>query len=142
MITMIWRLSGLILGYDPDLGLEAAITALCDKAEQAVRDGKVILHLTDKNQVEGHYLVHAAFATGAVHHRLIKNSLRSDANILVETGTARDSHHFAVLMGFGATAVYPWLTYEVIGDMIRGGTLICDTISAFKSYRRESPRGF
>ena len=53
--------------------------------------------------------VHALLATGAVHHHLVKTGLRCDANIIVETGVARDSHHFACLIGYGATLVYPYL---------------------------------
>ena len=58
-------------------------------------------------------------ATGAVHHRLTREGLRCDANIVVETATARDPHHFAVLFGYGATAVYPYMAYESIRDMLR-----------------------
>jgi glutamate synthase (NADPH/NADH) large chain len=56
-------------------------------------------------------------ATGAVHHRLTEKGLRCDCNILVETGTARDPHHFACLIGFGASAVYPYLAYQTLFDM-------------------------
>ncbi len=129
------------LGYSDDMTLEQAVNGLCDRAEQCVRDGKVVLHLTDRAQNPDHLLIHAAFATGAIHHRLIAKGLRSDANLLVETGTARDSHQFAVLLGFGATAVYPWLSYEVIRDMIKGGDLIADTLMAFKSYRKGIDKG-
>nr|VUD25023.1 glutamate synthase subunit alpha [Salmonella sp. NCTC 7297] len=52
---------------------------------------------------------------GAVQTRLVEQSLRCDANIIVETGSARDPHHFAVLLGFGATAIYPYLAYETLG---------------------------
>ncbi|MTI14131.1 glutamate synthase large subunit [Sansalvadorimonas verongulae] len=135
------KVAHLDLGYEEVTGLEAAIVELCDKAEQAVRDGRVLLLLTDRDQKPGLLLIHAALATGAVHHRLIDKGLRSDANILVETGTARDSHHFAVLLGFGATAVYPWLSYEVIRDMIQSGTMVADTLMAFKSYRKGISKG-
>ncbi len=129
------------LGYEPSLGLEAAIIALCDKAEQAVQDGKVLLHITDRNQKPGLPVIHATFATGAIHHRLIGKGLRADANLLVETATARDSHHFAVLIGFGATAVYPWLTYEVIREMIESRAVIFDTLAGFRAYRKGINKG-
>lgn len=57
-------------------------------------------------------------AVGAVQTRLVEQSLRCDANIIVETGSARDPHHFAVLLGFGATAIYPYLAYETLGRLI------------------------
>ena len=63
-------------------------------------------------------------ATGAVHHRLIEEGLRCSANIIVDTAEARDSHHFAVLLGFGATAVYPYLSYRVINDLVEADEIV------------------
>ena len=80
--------------------------------------------------------MHAALATGAVHQRLIKDGLRCDCNIIVETGTARDSHHFAVLFGLGATAIYPYLAFQVINDLHACGALKGDLLHHRKNYRR------
>ena len=107
------------LQYDPSVGLRAAIEAVCDQAEAAVRDGKVILVLSDQGIDADQLPIHALLATGAVHHRLVRRGLRCDANIVVETATARDPHHFAVLIGYGATAVYPYLAYQCLYDMVR-----------------------
>ena len=63
--------------------------------------------------------MHALLATGAIHHHLVKIGLRCKCNILVETGTARDPHHFACLIGYGATAVYPYMAYQTLFDMMR-----------------------
>ncbi|MDH5572102.1 MAG: glutamate synthase large subunit, partial [Gammaproteobacteria bacterium] len=82
--------------------LRSAIEAICDEAVKAVKAGKVIMVLSDFGINEDSLPVHALLATGAVHHRLIKEGLRCDANILVETGSARDPHHFATLIGYGA----------------------------------------
>ena len=57
-------------------------------------------------------------ATGAVHHALIKRGLRTKVNIIIETATARDSHHCAALIGYGATAIYPYLAYQSLNSMI------------------------
>ena len=103
--------------------LRDAIDAICDEAVAAVKEGKVILLLTDFDISPDKVPVHALLATGAVHHRLINAGLRCDANILVETATARDPHHFATLIGFGATAIYPYLAYEVIRELIRSGEI-------------------
>lgn len=92
------------LNYAETEGLQAAITRICEESAQAVRDGKTLIVLTDKNIRQGYLPANAALATGAVHHHLIKTGLRTDANIMVETGFARDPHQFAVLLGFGATA--------------------------------------
>ncbi|MEN8176218.1 MAG: glutamate synthase large subunit, partial [Pseudomonadota bacterium] len=106
------------LNYAESRNLETAIRDLCDQAVQAVRDGAVILILSDRAIREGFLPVHALLATGAVHHRLISEGLRCDANIVVETATARDPHHFAVLLGYGATAVYPYLAYATLAAMV------------------------
>lgn len=107
------------LSYDSGLDLKSAIIGVCDQAVNAINAGAVILVLSDKKIIKNNLLVHALLATGAVHHRLIEEGLRCDANIVVETGTARDSHHFAVLLGYGATAVCPYLAYECLHDMQR-----------------------
>ncbi len=111
------------LDHARDESLDAAIDRICDEAAGAVRDGKVVLVLSDRELDRERIPVHALLATGAVHHRLIADGLRCDANIVVETGTARDSHHFAVLIGYGATAVYPYLAYESLQGMIRSGEI-------------------
>ncbi len=80
-------------------------------------------------------------ATGDVHHRLIDKGLRCDTNIIVDTGSARDSHQMAVLFGFGATAVYPYLSYRVINDMIATGELVGDEISCHSNYRKGINKG-
>jgi len=103
--------------------LEQAVTNLADQAEQAIRDGKVILVLTDHDIAKEEILIHASLATGAVHHRLCQTGLRCDANIVVQTGTTRDSHHMAVLIGYGATAIYPYLAYACLLDMVKSGEI-------------------
>ncbi|MBI3773188.1 MAG: glutamate synthase large subunit [Gammaproteobacteria bacterium] len=103
--------------------LKDALLAVCDEAVAAIRAGKVVLVLSDRDIAKDKLPVHALLATGAVHHRLIEEGLRCDANIVVETGSARDPHHFAVLIGYGATAVYPYLAYETLSGLIRSGEL-------------------
>ncbi|HEY5718540.1 MAG TPA: glutamate synthase large subunit, partial [Motiliproteus sp.] len=129
------------LNYDPQLGLENAIKAVCDNAEQAVRDGKVLIILSDRGIKEGQLPVHALMATGAVHHRLVKQGLRTNCNLIVDTGTARDSHQLAVLFGFGATAVYPYLAYRIINDMIATGEILDDQITCHANYRKGVNKG-
>ncbi|MBA1273764.1 glutamate synthase large subunit [Stutzerimonas azotifigens] len=129
------------LNYDETMGLEAAVRNIADQAEEAVRAGKVLLVLSDRAITPGRLPVHASLAVGAVHHRLTEKGLRCDCNILVETATARDPHHFAVLIGFGATAVYPFLAYEVLGDLIRTGEVLGDLYEVFKHYRKGISKG-
>jgi glutamate synthase (NADPH/NADH) large chain len=111
------------LYYDAKVGLKAAIEKLCDEAEAAVRGGAILILLSDRYPVPGLLPIHALLATGAVHARLTAKQLRCDCNLLVETGNARDAHHFACLIGFGATAVYPYLSYQTLYDMSRRGEL-------------------
>ncbi|MCP5162785.1 MAG: glutamate synthase large subunit [Hahellaceae bacterium] len=129
------------LQFQPEMGLENAIENICDQAEQAVRDGKVLIILSDKNISADALPVNAFMATGAVHHRLTQKGLRCDANIIVETGFARDPHHFAVLFGFGATAVYPYLAYQVLNDLIATGEMLIDPIEAKNNYRKGIGKG-
>ncbi|KZZ63015.1 glutamate synthase large subunit [Oleiphilus sp. HI0125] len=129
------------LQFDPEQGLKAAIQDVCEKAAQAVRDGSVIVVLSDRDIEKGKLPINAFMATGAVHHYLVENGLRCDANIVVETGFARDSHHFAVLFGFGATAVYPYLSYQVLNDLIESGEMLMDPIEAKNNYRKGIGKG-
>ena len=112
------------LSYDPSkMSLKQAIINIADQAEKAVRAGSVIMVLSDHEFEQHELLVHAALATGAVHHRLCKTGLRCDSNIVVETGTARDSHHMAVLLGYGATAIYPYLAHASLLGMVKTGEI-------------------
>ncbi|MCW2268642.1 MULTISPECIES: glutamate synthase large subunit [Pseudomonas] len=129
------------LNYEEGVGLEAAVRNIADQAEEAVRSGKTQLVLSDRHIAPGKLPVHASLAVGAVHHRLTELGLRCDSNILVETATARDPHHYAVLIGFGASAVYPYLAYEVLADLIRTGEVLGDLDEVFKYYRKGISKG-
>lgn len=129
------------LNVPENMPLSEAVAGITQQAEAAVREGKTLLVLSDRGVKPGYLPVHAALAVGAVHHHLMAKGLRCDSNILVETATARDPHHFAVLIGFGATAVYPYLSYEVLGDLIRTGEVIGDLYEVFKNYRKGISKG-
>src|SRR5579859_1883186 len=131
------------LQSDESVDLRSAILKVCDQAEAAVRAGKIVLLLSDRYLVKGKMPIHALLATGAVHQRLVKTGLRCKCNILVETGTARDAHHFACLLGYGATAVYPYLAYQTLFDLMRKGALTdADSRQELgRSYRRGIRKG-
>ncbi|PMG98691.1 glutamate synthase large subunit [Vibrio lentus] len=132
----------LSMHYDPaEKDLEQAINDLCDRAVQDVRDGAVLVVLSDKGLEKGKLPVPAAMAVGAVQTRLADTNLRCDANIVVETATARDPHQFAVLLGFGATAVYPYLAYEALGKMLDDGSLDKDYRTALQNYQNGINKG-
>ena len=130
------------LHYDPAAtNLKAALTKLCDDVAVAVKSGKVIIVLSDNGFQKGVLPIHALLAVGAVNQHLTNVGLRCDANIIVETGTARDPHQIAALIAYGATAVYPFLSYYVLNDLIETGELLVDVDSAYKSYRKGIDKG-
>ncbi len=130
------------LQYQPDEGLKNAIIRICDAVVEAVKNNNItIVVLSDRNITADTLPIHALFATGAVHNRLIREGLRCDANLIIETATARDSHHFAVLIGQGATAVYPYLAYAVLLNMADGGTFGNESIPLLRSYRHGIEKG-
>ncbi|NNM51887.1 MAG: glutamate synthase large subunit, partial [Pseudomonadales bacterium] len=129
------------LHYVPEIGLRQALLTLCQRAAEAVRAGKTLLVLSDRHWSSGQLPMHALLATGAVHHYLIEQGLRSDSNILVETGVTRDAHHVATLIGFGATAIYPYLAYDVIADQVRTGELLGDPLELQSNYRKALNKG-
>ncbi|MFK4754481.1 glutamate synthase large subunit [Oceanobacter antarcticus] len=136
-----FRHTTLSMAFDPDIGLKQAVQNLILAAEQAIQDGNVILILSDRDVVRDQVLIPAVMATGAVHHHLVHKGLRTNGNIVVETGDARDPHHFAVLLGFGATAVYPWLAYTVLTDLHRSGELLGDPLKSQQNYRKAIRKG-
>ncbi|UTF61655.1 glutamate synthase large subunit [Gilvimarinus sp. DA14] len=130
------------LAYDPEkVGLKQAVIELRERVAEAVSAGTVQVILSDMGLQQGQLPVHALLATGAVHHYLTQKGLRCDANIIVETGTARDSHQVATLIGYGATAVYPYLSYYVMNDLLNKGELLTDVDQAYKNYRKGLDKG-
>ena len=128
------------LNVEDTRSLAEALDLICGQAEKAVRDGKLIVTLSDRHLEKGKLPVHALLATGAVHHHLVRLGLRCDVNIIVETGVARDSHHFACLIGYGATAVYPYLVYQSLHDIAQRGN-IDKQRQLGRSYRRGIRKG-
>jgi len=129
------------LNYDEAMALDDAIRHICEQAAQAVRAGKVLIVLSDRNIEKGKVPANAIMVTGAVHHHLINVGLRADANLIIETGLVRDSHQLAVLLGFGATAVYPYLAYNVIADLVDKGELLGDPLYAKNNFRKSLDKG-
>jgi glutamate synthase (NADPH/NADH) large chain len=128
--------------YKPDeKDLRQAVADIAAAAEQAIRNGKTILVLSDRAIERECLPIHSLLATGAVHHHLIKQGLRIDANIVVESASARDSHQIACLLGFGATAVYPYLAYSVLEELIRTGEVLGEPSACYKNYRKGINKG-
>jgi glutamate synthase (NADPH/NADH) large chain len=101
--------------------LDAALQRLCWEATEAVLADNNLLILSDRAASAERIPIPAALATGAVHHHLIRQGLRMQTGLVVETGEAREVHHFAVLAGYGAEAVNPWLAFETIAALRAAG---------------------
>ena len=104
-------------------GMEAALEKLCLEAEKAVDEGRNIIILSDRRISKDCIAIPALLATAAVHHDLIRKGLRTSVGLVVETGEAREVHHFACLAGYGAEAINPYLAFETMLDMHKKGEL-------------------
>jgi len=102
-------------------GMKTALTELCHKAEKAVRNHFNIIILSDRGMNAQNIAIPALLGTSAVHHHLIRAGLRTETGLVLETGSAREIHHFACLAGFGAEAINPYLAFETLFDMKRQG---------------------
>ena len=98
-------------------GIEARLAALCAKAVEAVNTGFTVLILTDRAVDHERVAIPALLATSAVHQHLIREGLRTNTGLVVETGSAREVHHFALLGGYGAEAIHPFLALESLKNM-------------------------
>ncbi|MFG6463592.1 glutamate synthase-related protein [Roseateles sp. DXS20W] len=98
-------------------GVEAQLASLCASAVDAIKSGHNILIITDRHLSVERIAIPALLALSAVHHHLVREGLRTTAGLVVETGTAREVHHFAVLAGYGAEAVHPYLALETLEAM-------------------------
>ncbi len=95
-------------------GMRGALQRLCDEATRTVREGQNILILSDRCQSVDKIAIPALLATAAVHHHLIREGLRTEVGLVVETGEARLVHDFCLLGGYGAEAINPYLAFDVI----------------------------
>lgn len=130
------------LHYDAtSTNLKQALQTLCADVAEAVRAGTVLVILSDNKLSKDLLPIQSLLAVGAVHQYLTEVGLRCDANILVETAAARDPHQIAALISYGATAVYPYLSYYVLNDLIETGELLTDVDTAYKNYRKGIDKG-
>ncbi|MBV6272638.1 glutamate synthase subunit alpha [Alcaligenaceae bacterium CGII-47] len=98
-------------------GIEACLASLCASAADAVRSGFNILLVSDRKVDAEHMAIPALLATSAIHLHLIRTGLRTKSGLIVETGSAREVHHFALLGGYGAEAIHPYLALESLALM-------------------------
>jgi glutamate synthase (NADPH/NADH) large chain len=123
-------------------GLERSIERLCRQASKVIERGYTILILSDRGVDLEHAPIPSLLATAAVHHHLVRQGSRTRVGLLIETGDAREVHHCALLMGYGAGAINPYLAFESLDDMIRQGMLPdLDRETAVKHYIKALNKG-
>ncbi|MES2509658.1 MAG: glutamate synthase-related protein [Pseudomonadota bacterium] len=98
-------------------GVEAKLASLCAEAVDAIKGGKNILIISDRSISATQVAIPALLALSAIHQHLIREGVRTSAGLVVETGSAREVHHFGVLAGYGAEAVHPWLAMETLAEI-------------------------
>ena len=129
------------LNIPQDQDWQQAIAALQRQALQAIEAGNNLLILDDSQVRPGHMPLHVLLATGAIHHGLIQAQKRCCANIIVKTATVRDSHHCAVLLGYGATAIFPYLAYECLHEAVEKNLAPLHPTKFGRYYRRGLKKG-
>ncbi len=116
---------------DPGRRLARAVDELCDQVVELVRSHANIVIITDRNTSPEHAAIPSLLVTSALHHRLVDEHLRTNAALILEAGDVREVHHVAALLGFGASAVCPYLAYESIDALVAEGEI--DAPGAFEA---------
>jgi glutamate synthase domain-containing protein 2/glutamate synthase domain-containing protein 1/glutamate synthase domain-containing protein 3 len=125
-------------------GLREALDRLCAEAATAVRGGVDVLILSDRGVGPDLAPIPMLLATGAVHHHLVREGLRTQCGIVCETGEARDVSMFALLLGYGAGAINPWLAFETIRELVDEAAYVPEGLGAEKAvanYRKACDKG-
>lgn len=123
--------------------LLTALNNLCKEAEGAIYAGKNIIIISDRNSTEQKAPIPSLLAIGAVHHHLVKKKLRTRAGLVLESGDIRETHHFATAIGYGASAINPYLALETLADLNERGLLskTLDQKQLFKNYQDALGKG-
>ncbi|MFF2435819.1 glutamate synthase large subunit [Streptomyces sp. NPDC058107] len=119
-------LSGLYRVSGSGDALAARIEQICTEVDAAIEDGARLIVLSDRHSDAEHAPIPSLLLTSAVHHHLIRTKQRTQVGLLVEAGDVREVHHVALLIGYGAAAVNPYLAMESVEDLVRAGTFIED----------------
>ena len=123
-------------------GLEAALEKVFDDADRAIKNGANILILSDRGVSPEMAPIPALLATAGLHHHLIRSGTRGKIGLVLESGEPREVHHFALLIGYGCSAINPYLAYETVEDLIHEGFLTgMDYKTAIKKYIKATIKG-
>ena len=121
--------------------LERAIDGLCRRASWAIKSGYMLLVLSDRGIDENYAPIPSLLALSAVHHHLIREGTRTQVALVVESGEPREVMHFSLLIGYGASAVNPYLAIETLEDLCRGKTLDASFETALKNFKKSVNKG-
>ena len=123
-------------------GMEAALEKVFAAADQAIKDGANVIILSDRNVDAQNAPIPALLATAGLHHHLIRSGTRGRMGLVLESGEPREVHHFALLIGYGCSAINPYLAYESIDDLIHEGSLTnTDHKKAIKNFIKAAIKG-
>jgi glutamate synthase (NADPH/NADH) large chain len=122
-------------------GLQKTVDAMCEAAEKAVDNEKNFIILSDRNIDEDMAPVPSLLAVAAIHHHLIKKQKRMQTGIIVETGEAREVMHYALLLGFGASVINPYLSFATIDDLVKNGEIDMEYGEARENYIKAIDKG-
>jgi glutamate synthase (NADPH/NADH) large chain len=122
-------------------GIEARLASLCAKAVDAVKSGHNILIISDRKMDAEQVAIPALLATSAIHLHLVSKGLRTSTGLVVETGSARETHHFALLAGYGAEAIHPYLAMDTLADMAKGLSGNLSPEKAIYNYQKALGKG-
>ena len=122
-------------------GLEHAMTELCHQAGGAIASGYEIIILSDRSVTEGWAPIPALLAVSGVHHHLIRVGTRTQVGFVIESGEPREVHHFALLLGYGAAAINPYLAFETLHEMVNQKLLAIDYQKAIRNYIKAVNKG-
>lgn len=129
-------LSALWNKADGATGLAPALKKLCLQAEEAVNQGARMIILSDRGVCRTQLAIPSLLAVGAVHHHLIRVGKRMKASLICETGEARDVHQIACLIGYGCSAINPYLAFETVHQLLEKGTVTVDYATALLNYKK------
>ncbi len=128
--------------FNKEEGLEAALDNIFAEADRAIEEGASILVLSDRGVDQKHLPMPSLLACAGLHHHLIRQGTRTKVSIVLESGEAREMHHFAVLIGYGANAINPYLAFETIEDAINKGAYYDITFDeAQEKYLKSTRKG-
>ncbi|MGE9297247.1 MAG: glutamate synthase large subunit, partial [Puniceicoccales bacterium] len=122
-------------------GLEKAVMRVCKEAEAAIKEGNNILIISDRKVSKDQAAIPTLLVMGGLHHYLVRRGTRTRASIVLESGEAREVHHFATLLGYGADAINPYMAFESLHKMIQDDMLDMELDKAIYNYLKGSIKG-